>query len=405
MFLMVLEFALTTGEMEAFKYRRISKHHSGIQLSSNDVTELLQAMRKKIINERKTSESFLAMEETTLEFETGLNKMQFKHILSFLPDKLQVRERNLAVGIYLSRLKRGSTFEELANRWKITRKTVSKYCSLVREHLSADFLNTYLGLNISREEMLHHQNTVTTRLHATTGDTVILVFDGTYIFIEKSSNFHFQKLSYSGHKKKNLIKPFMVVYPDGYIGDMCGPYPGNKSDATIMIEELNAGKATALKPGDIFLVDRGFRDSLKSIEEKGFVAKIPCFSDIPFSLLTMEQANASRMVTNSRYIVEYVNGRIKNFFQLFNSTVRNTILLTIFDDFRIACAIYNCIFTAITNKTSDLIINRMLQKVSEPNLLANLVVEEKLNRKTAMFKNIEEMQLERFPKLDLEPIC
>ncbi|XP_011339965.1 uncharacterized protein LOC105280839 [Ooceraea biroi] len=86
-----------------------------------------------------------------------------------------------------------------------------------------------------------------------------------------------------------------------------------------MIEELNVGKGTALKPGDIFLVDRGFRDSLKSIQEKGFVAKMPCFSDTPSSSLTTEQANTSRMVTKSRYIVEYVNGWIKNFFQFFNS--------------------------------------------------------------------------------------
>lgn len=82
------------------------------------------------------------MEETTLQFEIGLNKMQFKHILSFLPDELQVRERDLALSIYLSRLKRGSTFQELVNRRKITCKTVSKYCSLVREYLSTDFLNT-----------------------------------------------------------------------------------------------------------------------------------------------------------------------------------------------------------------------------------------------------------------------
>lgn len=113
--------------------------HSGMQLSSNDVTELLQAVRNKIINERKTSKSFLAMEETILKFETGLNKMQFKHILSFLSDELQVRERDLALGIYLSRIKRGFTFEELANKWKISRKTVSKYCSLVKEQLSSDF--------------------------------------------------------------------------------------------------------------------------------------------------------------------------------------------------------------------------------------------------------------------------
>jgi len=103
----IVEWEITTNSYINVTWCLLGSH-SGIQLSSNDVTELLQAVRKKIINERKTAESFLAMEETTLEFETGRNQMQFKHILSFLPDELRVHERDLAVGIYLSRLKRGS---------------------------------------------------------------------------------------------------------------------------------------------------------------------------------------------------------------------------------------------------------------------------------------------------------
>lgn len=121
--------------------------------------------------------------------------------------------------------------------------------------------------------MLYHQNYVTTKLHAPSGDKAVIIIDGTYIFIEKSSKIQFQKITYSMHKKSNLIKPFMIVYPDGFIAAVCGPYPGNKSDATIMNEFLEKIFFHIFEPEDVFLVDRGFRDSLQLIENKGFIAK------------------------------------------------------------------------------------------------------------------------------------
>ena len=39
-----------------------------------------------------------------------------------------------------------------------------------------------------------------------------------HIFIQKSNNFSFQRYTYSGHKKRNLIKPMMVVFINRYIG-------------------------------------------------------------------------------------------------------------------------------------------------------------------------------------------
>ncbi len=44
----------------------------------------------------------------------------------------------------------------------------------------------------------------------------ILVIDGTYLYTEKSSSdIEFQRQTYSGQKKRNLIKPMMVVATDG----------------------------------------------------------------------------------------------------------------------------------------------------------------------------------------------
>lgn len=62
----------------------------------------------------------------------------------------------------------------------------------------------------------------------------------------------------------------MAVYPDGYIAGVFGPYPGKKNDASIMIELLEKDCWSSIQRGDVLVVDRGFRDSLSQIEEKGF---------------------------------------------------------------------------------------------------------------------------------------
>jgi hypothetical protein len=57
--------------------------------------------------------------------------------------------------------------------------------------------------------------------------SVFLVMDGTYVYIDKPQDFTLQQLTYSGQKKRNLLKPFMIVLPDGYILDASGPWYAN----------------------------------------------------------------------------------------------------------------------------------------------------------------------------------
>ena len=165
--------------------------HQGINVQSSDILQILKTAKTLFMNEQKKSVSFILMEEKMLKFETGLTKDNFRHLLSFFSES-NAHRNDLFLGVYLSKLRRGYTFEELAVRWNISRQSVSKYCSFSRDILSKDFLNTYLGLNVTHEEMLSHQNETTTRLHDPEGKKVILILDGTYIFIEKSNNFQFQ---------------------------------------------------------------------------------------------------------------------------------------------------------------------------------------------------------------------
>lgn len=54
---------------------------------------------------------------------------------------------------------------------------------------------------------------------------------------------------------------------------------------------------STFQESDVLKIDRGFRDSILYIEEKGFISKMPFFADGLTLPLTTEQANISRLVT------------------------------------------------------------------------------------------------------------
>ena len=45
---------------------------------------------------------------------------------------------------------------------------------------------------------------------------IVTVWDGTYVYIEKSSNYSFSKQSYSMHKGCPLLKMMMIVSTSGF---------------------------------------------------------------------------------------------------------------------------------------------------------------------------------------------
>lgn len=380
----------------------------GVSLNAEEILTSFHTFKSIILTERdKAPLSFLNMKNDMLKFETGLEHQQYFDVLQFLSSEdLLTRVRmEFALGVYLSRLRRGYTFEELAIRWNIAEKTARNYCQLCRSILIGPFCDKYLSLTRDRADLINHQTDTAKRLHAPSGEHIILVLDGTYVFIQKSSNFAFQRMTYSGHKHRNLIKPMMAVFPDGYIGAVWGPFPGNKNDASILIDLLNNTDWNSFQPGDVIIVDRGFRDCIPNISSKGFVAKMPSFADKPSLPLTTQQANSSRLITKVRYIVEVVNGRIKKIFKYFDRTIQNTTLDTLFNDFKIACALLNLTFKPVV--TSDLdkrIIDRMLHFSNEKNHLFELVCQEKLNSQTSRFQRMEDVEIEFFPRLDMQDL-
>jgi len=85
--------------------------------------------------------------DSALVFETGLTQEQFRTLLSYFENEpIKVHDISLALGLFMSRLRRAYTFEELSLRYNVTRKTVSKYFEICRSILMKSFCSTYLSL-------------------------------------------------------------------------------------------------------------------------------------------------------------------------------------------------------------------------------------------------------------------
>lgn len=173
----------------------------------------------------------------------------------------------------------------------------------------------------------------------------MLVLDGTYVYVQKSSDYEFQRKVYSSHKNRSLVKPMMVVGTDGYILSAIGPYFADyyNSDAKIvknMFENNTENMKEWLQESDVLIVDRGFRDAVDYLEENGFRMEMPSYLERGSKQHDTEDANHSRLITKVRWVVESANGPMKQW-KLLDHVVPNNLVPRIGDFTRIVCALYN----------------------------------------------------------------
>lgn len=119
-------------------------------------------------------------------------------------------------------------------------------------------------------------------------------------------NFAFQRKSYSMHKGRPLVKPMIVVTTSGYYLSVLGPYVAKNNDAAILSHIMKTNKEDVLKwieERDVFVVDRGFRDSLTLLEDLGLVSAMPAFMKKGEKQMSTADANTSRLVTKVRYTI------------------------------------------------------------------------------------------------------
>ena len=109
-----------------------------------------------------------------------------------------------------------------------------------------------------------------------------------------------------------------------------------------------------LSPGDVILLDRGFRDCAKYLEIKKFIVKMPEFiKKGTHGQLTAKQANKSRLVTKMRFAIEVAFGRIKSEWKLFNKIIPSILIPHLMPDFKIASALLNAFGKPIICEKED----------------------------------------------------
>ena len=115
-------------------------------------------------------------------------------------------------------------------------------------------------------------------------EAAIIVLNGTYTYIQKSADYAFQRMSFSMHKHRPLLKPmdgyiiFSIYYIILYIILYYILYYARNNDASItkhMMKTNTEGMMTWLNDDDIFIVDRGFREVTQYLQEEGFGVEMP----------------------------------------------------------------------------------------------------------------------------------
>ena len=91
-----------------------------------------------------------------------------------------------------------------------------------------------------------------------------------------------------------MVKPFLFSTSNGKIVDVFGLHEATKNDASIMNDVLLCDKnlRKVLHPGDIILLDRGFRDCLDNLKNTyNLEPKMPACVEKGQKQLTTLQAN------------------------------------------------------------------------------------------------------------------
>lgn len=383
--------------------------------TASEIVRILTIMRNHISTEVLNFEQYQLINAREFHSWTGLTHEQFSDLLASTNSLNNNRHKNSIVAALLIKMRTGESNARLALIFRISESTFQRFLSLGREALINDFVPLHVGFDhINRQQVAQRNLLVPGTLFGNPGSSMeetnaIIICDGTYIYNQKSSNYFFQRLTYSHHKYRNLTKPFLYVCCDGHIIEISGPHAATTSDANIINSVLENEESVFhwfFRPGDVFILDRGFRDAALPLQAHGYSAHMPETRNANETQLTTEQANKSRLVTICRWVVEVVNGRFKRDFRVLRLTYSNRFLPHMIEYFRIAAALLNAYHHVIEdNPLAPRFLEIIQQRIHIPNTLGNLVNRYNYNRRRAQFQPIDANRHEvSFPILNMEDL-
>ncbi|XP_062599343.1 uncharacterized protein LOC134260823 [Saccostrea cucullata] len=382
--------------------------------NKTSIFQLIKFLRSEVMRSEKTRLDFNNSESLTdTEYVDllGISKAAFQDLLMYVEERkvrsTPARSVRTSLAIFLMKLRGGDSNRILSTLFNVSKSSVHMAMKSIRTALmNGRFVTENLGFgHITREKVINsHTRPLAQSLFGDVGtQQAILVLDGTYIYINKSGNFKFQRQSFSLHKGRPLVKPLVIVSTTGYFVSVMGPYIAKNNDATILNHVMKTNIEDIcnwVREDDIFVIDRGFRDSLDYLEQMGIKAKMPSFMVKGEKQMGTENANTSKLVTKIRWVVESANARIKQWHYL-GKILPSSQIPHIGDFVRIVCAISNRYLKPLStgDTEEDLALgSKMLYLSKQVNSLQQHVEENHLDRRTACWEDIGD--LNDFPCLD-----
>lgn len=409
-----------------------SKGNVEIQYMNNNISLPMNVL----MTGREIHEWFLALKDynsTSFDSEehfedeefkkiTSINKQQFADLFStcqpvviYGKNRVPTKKDMIA---FLMKLRQGLSDEYIKVIMSYTsRQAVSLAITIARSTLMQTFVPNNLGFHChelrNRGQFIErHVTSFSNILYNSQphNPKAILFPDCTYLKVPKSSNFRAQRQSFSSHKRYSLLKAGLIVAPDGFIVDVHGPYFSDtrNNDAAILGNELEDDLQNIrqwIQEGDIFVVDRGYRDVVEFLETLNLNCEIPPFLPRNRQQFTTEEANYARKITKTRWIVESRNGHLKSLYKFFRDAIPMQHCLKLSEYLKIGCALINAYRQPIhMQDESDELAQRMLELVQNPNNpLHDRILREnlQLRRGGGAWVDINENDLQ-FPILTLE---
>lgn len=389
------------------------------RLNGAQLQNILQVLRRSARIDEPDFNDENSFTEDEFRSISPITRQQFQDLCTYcdpVPVPGQNTHRHISkrdLLLFLCKLRQGLSDDFLKVIFRYTsRQAVSLVITTVRRSLMVRFVPLNIGLNsITREQYIQrHVTDFANELYNSNRDlrVAIAYIDGTYAYIQKSSNFRALRQSYSVHKGRHLIKPALVVAPDGYILDIHGPYfsDSRNNDASMLRNEFEVdanGLREWFNNDDIFIVDRGYSDVLPLLENIGINYKMPSRLERGERQLNTEEANDSRLITKTRWIVEARNGHIKSVFNFFEKIIPMHHAINIGDFYRIAGAILNKYREPILMEGANAELAQiMLEKSQTPNVLQARVEIDNLHTRNARWVHLIENHIPLFPRLNLD---
>ena len=177
---------------------------------------------------------------------------------------------------------------------------------------------------------------------------------------------------------------------DGYVVYTLGLFLANLNDTQIMritLTEAN-GLSSILRKGDVFILDREFRDVISYLESKEYIVLMPALKG-KRKQLTTSDAKESRIVTKLKWVVEAVHGIIGSKFKLLYNQLDKKCLPTAEIYHKVVCFLVNFLSKHLNSDVGmqEEIANLMLSKKNLENSLAEEVEKNHWNRKKKYFLN------------------